>query len=286
MMANRKGFFPQRIIKGAARLTLFRFSVIKWIMDPSEQEKRRPWLHVLPCRGQPRLRLFCFPYAGASATVFYHWPRGLPPGVEVWAVQLPGRGARFRERPFCRLEELLDDLLPALLPGLRQPFVFFGHSMGALLAFETTRRLRRLGAALPVRLLVSARPAPALPPARAPIHQLADQEFLEELRFIGGTPEEAMDNPELMKLVLPSVRADFALVETYAYQDEPPLTTPITACGGVEDKRVPRDLLDGWRVETVGEFTLELFPGGHFYLNTDKQALLARLGQILLPGEG
>jgi medium-chain acyl-[acyl-carrier-protein] hydrolase len=212
---------------------------------------------------------------------FFHWPKLLPPDVEVWAVSLPGRGARFQERPFSRLRDLLDALLPVLLPELQEPFAFFGHSMGALIAFETARRLCGMGAALPSQLVVSARPAPRFAARRAPIHELADEEFIEELRRFGGTPAEAMENDELMKLVLPVVRADFALVETYFYAKASPLPVPIWAFGGAEDERIPRELLAGWKEETCADFALELFPGGHFYLDSGQPALLARLGQIL-----
>ncbi len=232
---------------------------------------------------QARLRLLCFAYAGGGPPIFHHWAGGLPAGVEVCAVQLPGRGARVREAPFTRLAPLVETLASALRPDLDKPFALFGHSVGALIAFELARALRRRGQPLPAHLFVSGCGAPQLPDPRLPIHALPDGEFVAELAQLGGTPAEVLAHAELMALLLPALRADFALSETYVCAEEPPLACPVTAFGGVDDARVSRDRLEGWREQTVGSFTLRLFPGDHFFINTARPALLEALAGQLEP---
>src|ERR1700674_5350722 len=176
-----------------------------------------------------RLRLFCFPYAGAGALIFRSWSDALPSDVEVCPIQLPGRGTRLMERPFTQLTPLVEVLARALAPLLDMPFAFFGHSLGALVSFELALRIRREYGRHPVRLLVSAARAPQFPHRRSPIHALPEKEFLAELRRLNGTPGELLDHQELMEIMLPLLRADFAVYETYSYSNETPLNCPISA---------------------------------------------------------
>lgn len=231
-----------------------------------------------------RLRLFCFPYAGGSAAVYRDWHTLVPGEIEVAAVNLPGRGARFKEPPLDRAEVLVESLAEELGPHMEPPFAFFGHSMGALIAFELTRLLRREGRRLPERLLVSGRRAPHLPDEDPPIHGLPDAELMEELRQLNGTPEEVLAHPELMELFLPVLRADFAVCEEYRYREEPPLDLPISAFGGVDDPDVERSHVLGWREQTRGGFRLRMFPGGHFFLNDHRDALVRAVVLDLLSG--
>lgn len=228
-----------------------------------------------------RLRLFCFPYAGGGASIFYAWPRSLPPEVEVCAVQLPGRESRLAERAYGNLAELVDKLAEVLTPYMDRPFAMFGHSNGGLMAYELTRRLRRDGRRLPVHLFVSGRPAPQVQLSHNPIHALPEAEFLQELRRFNGTPEEILQNPEIMELISPTVRADFALGETYHYTPEPPLSLPLSAYGGELDAEVPAWQVEAWREQTAAEFRLRMFPGDHFFLNSDRDLVLAELGREL-----
>lgn len=239
---------------------------------------------LVPFKPNPgaRARLFCFPYAGAGASVYRPWAAAFAPSIEIIGVQLPGRESRFTEPPFDRVGPLLDALLPAILPELdrpsthaSRPFAFFGHSLGALVAFELCRRLRAAGAPLPAQLFVSGRNAPQTPLDDEPLHALSDEDLIAGLIRYNGTPAAVLADKELMELVLPVVRADFAIHETYAYKSEPPLDLPITAFGGEADNTVDEAHLEAWRAQTSRGFRRQMFPGDHFYLN-DAQEALAR----------
>ncbi|HLO02369.1 MAG TPA: alpha/beta fold hydrolase [Symbiobacteriaceae bacterium] len=216
--------------------------------------------------GQPRLRLFCLPYAGGSEFIFRTWAGKLPPDVELCPVLLPGRGSRMGEEPYSQLQPMADSLATALLPYLDRPYAFFGHSMGALVSFAVTRELRRRGAPLPVHLFMSAHRAPQVARRRAPLHDLSDSDFLAHLQQNNGTPVEVLENRELMAMLMPLLRADFTLCDTYSYADEPALPCPITALGGLGDPQVFRADLEAWSSQTTGPFALRMFPGDHFFL--------------------
>ncbi len=221
-----------------------------------------------------RLRLFCFPHAGGGASLYRLWPQGLPEEVEVCAVQLPGREGRMQEAPFTRMTPLVQTLLPALQPYLDKPFALFGHSLGALICFQLARQLRRQVGLLPVHLFVAAWPAPHLPHLDQPLHQLPEAEFIRSLRRLQGTPELVLRNRDLLDIFLPLLRADFAVAETYTYAAEPPLACPITAFGGLQDRRVGRQPLEAWRQQTTAAFALRLFPGDHFFVQDNRPLLL------------
>jgi len=233
-----------------------------------------PWISCRQLGPKTRLRLFCFPYAGAGALIFRTWSDGLPADVEVCPVQLPGRGTRLMERPFTQLSPLIEALAQALVPFLDKPFAFFGHSLGALVSFELARRVRRQYGVHPLRLFVSAGRAPQIPHRGPRIHTLPDKEFLMELRRLNGTPSELLGHEELMEIMLTVLRADFALYETYLYSTEPPLNCPITAFGGLQDHRVSDSDLEAWSAQTSVSFSKRMFPGDHFFL---KQPLLLRV---------
>jgi medium-chain acyl-[acyl-carrier-protein] hydrolase len=239
------------------------------------------WIAFRKPNPQARLRLFCFPYAGASAAIFRTWSDGLPADVEVCPVQFPGRGTRLQEVPFKRLAPLVQALAQALVPLLDKPFAFFGHSLGALVGFELARQLRRRSGVQPVRLLVSADRAPQLPARHRPIHALPEDEFLAELRRLNGTPGQLLDDMELMQIMLPVLRADFAAYQTYAYAPEPPLDCAISCFGGMQDQRVSRGELEAWRDQTRVPVSLQMFHGDHFFLNTARSLLLPVLAHEL-----
>jgi len=162
------------------------------------------------------------------------------------------------------------------------PYVFFGHSLGALIGFELACQLRRQNSTDPVHLFVSGRRAPQIPDPNPPIHQLPEAEFIDELRRFDGTPEEVLKHPELMEIFLPVLRADFALLETYEYTSEKPLDCPITAFGGLQDRKATREELAAWRDQTHGDFRLQLFPGDHFFLHSVQPILLQAIAQDLI----
>jgi len=239
------------------------------------------WIAFRKPNPQARLRLFCFPYAGTGASIFRTWSEGLPADVEVCPVQFPGRGTRLKETPFTELLPLVQALAQALVPLLDKPFAFFGHSLGALVSFELARQLRRQAGVQPVRLFVSADRAPQIPQRDRPIHALPDSEFLVELRRLNGIPEKVLEDVELMQVMLPVLRADFAVYETYVYSVEAPLNCPISIFGGLRDHRVSRDDLEAWRDQTSVSFSLQMFPGDHFFLNTTQPLLLQVLSEEL-----
>ncbi|MBI4861038.1 MAG: thioesterase [Candidatus Riflebacteria bacterium] len=242
----------------------------RWIVRPA------------PCP-DPRLRLICFPYAGGGATTYRSWAGALPRHVELLAVQPPGREGRFSHPPFTRLEPLMDAMVPALDPWLDRPFALFGHSLGCLLAFELARRLTRGGRTGPVHLFVSARGAPALPPRTPRATPLSDQEFIAGLRRYEGTSEQVLADPELLELLLPVLRADFTVNETYEYRPGEALGCPISACGGASDPDVTVADLEAWQGETRGPFRVRTFPGGHFYLFSRQHDLMTSLMEDLAP---
>lgn len=227
------------------------------------------------------MRLFCFPYAGGTPSVFRNWSDGLPTDVEVCPVQLPGRGTRLMEPPFSQLPPLIEALAEALLPLLDKPFALFGHSLGSLLSFELARRLRTNYGLRPVRLFVSAGLAPQIPHRGLPIHNLPEREFSAELRRLNGTPGELLNHKELMDIVLPSLRADFALYESYRYSSAPPLNCPISTYGGLSDRKVRHSDLERWRDQTSVSFSIRMFSGDHFFLKTTEPTLLRVLSQDL-----
>lgn len=230
---------------------------------------------------QARLRLFCLPYAGGAASVFRDWSGGLPADVEVCPIQFPGRGTRLMEPPYSSLSLLVEALAEALLPLLDKPFALFGHSLGSLVSFELARQLRANHRARPARLFVSAGPAPQIPHRELPIHDLPEKEFAAELRRLNGTPGELLEDKELMDIVIPSLRADFALYESYRYVSEPPLNCPISTYGGLSDQRVNHCDLEAWRDQTTLSFSIRMFPGDHFFLKSTQPLLLRALSQEL-----
>ena len=225
--------------------------------------------------------LFCFPYAGGGIPVFHSWAAALPDSIEVSSVQLPGRGTRLREEPFRQITPLVQALTDALIDvrSNEESVVFFGHSLGALVAFEVARELRRRSQPIPMHLFVSGCSAPQDPYTDRLIHALPDSDFLEEIRQWSGTPPEVLEHQELMALLLPALRADFEVRETYSYQNEPPLPCSITAFGGLADHQVQRASLDSWRAQTKEAFSLHMLPGDHFFLVESQAALLELISQ-------
>jgi len=239
------------------------------------------WIAFRKPNPQARLRLFCFPYAGSGASIFRTWPDALPADVEVCPVQFPGRGTRLMETPFTQLTPLVQALTQALVPLMDKPFAFFGHSLGALVSFELARQLRRQAGVQPVHMFVSADRAPQIPQRNSPIHALPEEEFLDELRRLNGIPGKVWQELDLMQFMLPVLRADFAVYETYAYSTEAPFNCPFSIFGGLQDRRVSRGELEAWRDQTSGSFSLRMFPGDHFFLNATQPLLLQVMSEEL-----
>ena len=228
------------------------------------------------------LRLFCFHYAGGSAQIFHDWSGCLPPSVEIGAIQLPGRGQRLGEPHITRLAPLSRIVAQELLPYLDKPFVFFGHSLGALLCFETARSLRRENRRQPDHLFVSATEAPHRRSSDELLSGLPKSALVKKLREFNGTPMEVLQNDELLELMLPTIRADFELCDTYEYHPEPPLECPMTIYGGLGDQEVEAGRLAAWSEMTVGASEIRMCPGDHFYINSLRSIFLQTLAGDLL----
>mgnify|MGYP001791291169 CR=1 FL=1 len=244
------------------------------------------WIVCSHPKPHSQLRLLCFPHAGGSARIFHDWPELLPSTVEVCAVELPGRGKRLFETPYTSIDSLIPVLGPALVPFLDIPFACFGHSLGARIAFEVCRWLQQTVQLTPLHLWTAAARAPHLPPDRPPIHGLSNANFIVELRQYNGTPESVLKNPEMMELMLPMLKADFSLLETYQYRSDTSLTCPVTCFWGEQDEIAKQVDVAAWRKHT-SKFTLEAVPGDHFFINHPMfpQRLLSQLIKLIPTAE-
>jgi len=239
------------------------------------------WIVVHNPNFAAKLRLFCFPFVGGDPRAFVRWAHDLPLTVEVCALNFPGRGTRFREPLFTQINPLIDAIMPALYPYLDRPFVFFGHSMGSILSFEVARRLRRERGLSPLYLFISARHAPQRKHSDPPSYSLPQAQFIERLRMLKGTPEELLQNPELMRLVSVILRADFEINDNYLYSAEPPLAASIKAYGGLDDPYITRTDLEAWQEQTSGSFSVEMLPGGHFFTESAHDLLMESIRATL-----
>ena len=236
--------------------------------------KTTPWIVGGRMNPDARCRLFCVPHSGSGASQFSSWKNFLPPSLDICPIQLPGRENRLREAPFTQICPIAENLARELEPYLDRPYILYGYSLGALVAFELARQLRRQNADPPVSLYALARPAPHLAQTKHPLRQLPDDIFVAELtrRYNGMSPLILQDQ-ELMQLLLPTLRADFTAVETYVYQEDPPLDCPIHAFGGNLDATTTEDELRAWRLHTNRSFELKIFQGDHFFIRTNQQSL-------------
>jgi medium-chain acyl-[acyl-carrier-protein] hydrolase len=239
------------------------------------------WLPQFKPNSRARIRLFCFPYAGGGSLTYRNWAEKLPPSVEVCPVDLPGRGRRLREQAFTNLDDLVRAAAVALQPRLYEPFAFFGHSMGAIISFELARLIKQEYGLKPLHVFVSSRRAPQCPSDEPSTYDLPQVEFIEDLRRLNGTPKEVLEHPELLQVLLPILRSDFEVCQTYRYLPGPPLECPITAFGGALDADVTRTHMEGWREMTSAGFKLFMSPGDHFHINSFQPQLLHTLSTEL-----
>lgn len=242
-----------------------------------------PWIIYSQPKSSAHLRLFAFPHAGGGSGSFRGWANRLGDEIELGYVQLPGRESRFRESPYDSMAELISPLVDALLGHLDREFAFYGHSLGAKVAFEAMRELRRRGLREPAHLFVAACPAPQLPWPLPPMHGLATPEFLDEMQArYGGIPAEVREDDDLMALLLPTLRADIRMIETYAYTPEAPLKCGLTVFGGLEDPMVEEPSLAAWKLQTKSRFRLQMELGGHFFPQRTQSRFLESLAAELL----
>ncbi len=244
-------------------------------------QKFNDWITCPAPNPAARLRLFCLPFAGGGASTFRTWARALPTTIEVCPVQLPGRENRFGEPPYTDILHLAEILAGQMQLYLQKPFALYGHSMGALLAFELARILQRNDAPLPLTLFLAAHRAPHLTPRRAPIYALSDEELVQALRRLGGLQELVVEDRELLDVLLPTLRADLTLCGLYRYSSDAPLNCPFQLYAGRKDTDVPPEDMESWSEHSTQSTSLRIFPGGHFFLRSDADALMQAIAGTL-----
>ena len=239
------------------------------------------WFVPLRRQQQARVRLLLFHYAGGGPQVFRPWLRWVPEDVEVVAFQLPGRRPGHGHRLLTSIDEVVARASSDFLAQMDRPAVVYGHSIGALIAFEMLRASHRRGGPQARHLAVSARRAPHCAPPLRPLHLLPDAEFVECLEAYGGTPREILDDECLLSAFLPRLRADFALSETYRFVDGPLLSCPVSALAGTDDVEACVSDVSEWRWQTSSSFRLQRVRGGHFFIHAREPVIADALIQLL-----
>jgi medium-chain acyl-[acyl-carrier-protein] hydrolase len=241
--------------------------------DPSR------WLAYRRELPSPRLRLFCL--GGGGASLFSLWDQGMPAGVEVCPIQPPGRENRLGETPGTRVPRMVESLSEALAPLMDRPFALFGHSVGALTMFELARKLRRQGPRSPEWLFASGYPAPDLPQRRPAVSHLVPPAFWQAMYDHFDMEAIVLQDRDLQSMLYPVLRADYELVETYAYREEAPLSIPLTIFGGSRDLETTKDELLAWQKHTTSRFRSRILEGNHMFISTQRIALVHELAQDL-----
>lgn len=239
-----------------------------------------PWCVKISKPKNVRLRVFCFHYGGGGASAFRDWQRYINPNVEIICIQLPGRESRFTEPFIDDFSVVIKHITLAVQPYLKLPYVFFGHSLGALISYHVASAITQMNLPIPRHLILSGCPAPSdQTKYYKKISHLPDKEFIEALKAYGGTPDALLNNIELMSVYLPILRSDFKLAENKHRLDHK-LSCPIMVFGGLKDK-IPKEKLALWGQETDNDFNLRMFPGGHFFIIESQLKVLDQLDKLL-----
>jgi len=228
-----------------------------------------------------KIRLLCFPFAGGGVAPYFAWINHIRPEIEFLRIQLPGREARLGEAPFTELKPLVKELAIRLKPWMIPPFAFYGHSMGALIAFELIRTLRKAKEPLPIHLFVSSYRAPHLEDPDPVSPNIPETQFVERLQQYEGIPEALVTNSELMEIFMPILRADFNVLNSYEYTEAAPISCPITAFGGSSDPKISWNEILAWQLHTNNRFHSHLFKGGHFFINGVQSEMITFINMYL-----
>jgi surfactin synthase thioesterase subunit len=249
---------------------------------PGDGSGASRWVICPQPRPLARSRLICFHYAGGGASAFKDWANSAPDDLELCVVQMPGREERLGEPLITEMPALVDALTEEIMAYTDRPFAFFGHSMGAIVAYEVARRLQSIGGAQPDHLFVSARAAPQLENRSEPLRFLDNDQFIDRLhQTYGAVPEAIRNSTELQAVFLPILRADVELLETYMEADASPLNCPITAFGGASDPAITAAMLAGWQDRTGVGFVQHEFAGDHFFIHAEREAVMAAIVECL-----
>jgi medium-chain acyl-[acyl-carrier-protein] hydrolase len=252
---------------------------IKPLWRPDMPSSR--WILRTEPNESAKLRLICIPHAGGSGIIYRTWPQDLPDFIEVCAIELPGRGRRIGEKPFTSLKLLVNTLLESILPEIDRPYALFGHSFGALVSYELARGMQTRHGLPPVHLCVSGAKAPQFISNGSAIHTQPDPVLINYVRNLGGTSEIVLQNEEMISAVLPALRADLEMSETYNLSKSTQFDNPILVLAGNADPKVDRGSLEAWAEHTTAGFQMKFFPGNHFYFYETQAQVLRFLGQAL-----
>jgi medium-chain acyl-[acyl-carrier-protein] hydrolase len=245
--------------------------------------KSPQWLVCPVSKPQATVRLLCLPFAGGSHREFQPWASALPPWVELWSALLPGRAQRFLEPPFRALPALVGAIADQIcLSSDLRPLALFGHSMGGLVAYELVRELTRRGGPRIGHLFASGAAAPHLPRLRE-WHQMPEEQLLSEIAALNCVPYEVLSHMELLRVMLPTLRADFQVLETYHHVPGPPVPCPITIFAGTADHLVDSRLLPEWNAHSADPCKIVVFEGDHFFIHQHASAMLREMSAALNP---
>ena len=249
----------------------------------SKQSKEilEQWMPRLGSRPNAKYRLYCFSHAGGSASLYYSWNNLLPESIEVCPIQLPGREERIDLAPFSDMEQLLDILVSLVIETIDRPYGIYGHSLGASIGFEVARRVKKISGKEPVHLFVGAHRSPCQPYSYPSIKYASDPELLEMISIFNGLPKPSALSAEMMTVMLPTIRADLLLCESYRYQQDSTLDYPITVFHGCFDKNVKENELSSWKTQTQGTVEIISLDGEHFFLNSHKHEVLEKIQSAL-----
>jgi surfactin synthase thioesterase subunit len=251
-------------------------------MSQTTRKRDDVWIRRFHPADHSGVQLICFPHAGGSASFYHPLSRSLQPDIDVLAVQYPGRQDRRQDPCIADIRELAAAVADSVHTWSDRPFALFGHSMGAMVAYETALRLRQRYGLRPARLFVSGRRAPSRQ-HNEEILKLGDTGLIAEMRRLSGTDDRLLLDAEALQMILPAMRADYRAIESYQYQPVPALDCPVDAFVGSDDPKAPVEDVRAWTEHTDQEFSLRVLPGGHFYLREQMPELIAAIRGGLRP---